>query len=118
MINRQINTRVMRAHAGVLSKLTSLPSVKLFLKVLLAETFKKTKLRNSIDKVLHGYCMCISICVNGCVYLKGVEGQGKTEGDSGVPFLEKLFLVSAAPSHLTGNLRNRRESCQLINGRN
>lgn len=61
-------------------------------------------------------CMatCICICVQKYVHLKGEEGQGKREGGSGDPFLEKLFLVFAFPSHLTKNLRENRQSCQLI----
>lgn len=57
-------------------------------------------------------CMDMHICI--CAHLKGVEGQGKREGDSGAPFREKLFLVFASPFHLTRNLKERRERCQLL----
>lgn len=63
---------------------------------------------------VHGFVyLCLHL--HRGVHLKGVEGQGKREGDSAVPFLEKLFLVSASPSHLTRNLREQRGSCPLIN---
>lgn len=116
VVSRQISAITVHAHADMLSKLSSLPSVKLFLKVLLAERLKQTKRRKSINKILDFLCMvmCICICVGKSVHLKDVEGQGKREGDSGDPFLERLFLVFASPSHLTRNLRERRGSCQLI----
>lgn len=40
VVRRQITVIVVHAHADMLSKLSSLPSVKLFLKVLLAERLK------------------------------------------------------------------------------